>query len=190
VIIASEVVEHVDDPQGFLAGLRARLSATGHMIVTLPNGLGPYEAVTTVEVLLRLSGAFDRLRRAKRAVTRTNAMAVGLETLATSPHVNFFSYTQLQTLFERVGLNVERYRPRTFLCGFGLDYIIRRPAMVAWNARVADRLPKSCVSYWMFVLSPAAPRPGAAYSRTAYARWRRRLNEKCWGTAPAKDSLR
>jgi len=195
LIVASEVVEHVDDPDGFLAELRARLPEHGRMIVTLPNGFGPFEAASLIEVLLRLSGAFDLLRRAKRSVAPGNApsnetLADSLETLSTSPHVNFFSYRDVQALFERVGLTVERYRARTFVCGFGLDYMVRRPAMVAWNARVADRLPKSCVSDWMFVLSPSAAHRGSSYSRSAYARWRRRLNERWWRVAPVHDSLR
>ena len=190
LIIASEVVEHVEDPDAFLAGLRGRLADAGRMVVTLPNGFGPFEAVSLVEVLLRLSGGFDVLRRAKRSVARQAPADASRDTLAVSPHVNFFSTRQVDSLFTRAGLAVETYRARTFLCGFGFDYIVRSPGIVAWNARVADRMPRHLVSAWMFVVRPAAPQPLPAYVRGGYARWRRRLNERYWGGAPAADALR
>lgn len=190
LIIASEVVEHVDEPEGFLAGLRGRLPPHGRMIVTVPNGFGPFEAASLIEVLLRLSGAFDLLRRAKRSVASGTGSTGSPETLASSPHVNFLSYRQIERLFEHAGLAIERYRARTFLCGFGFDYLIRGRSLVAWNASVADRLPKACVSDWMYLLMPGVSRPGRPYRRGAYARWRKSLNERCWGTAPARDSLR
>jgi SAM-dependent methyltransferase len=190
LVIASEVVEHVEDPDAFLAALRGQLAAGGRMIVTMPNGLGPFEAVSMVEVLLRLSGAFDLLRSVKRTIARQNPAAAGRDTLAISPHLNFFSHRQATDLFARAGLSVEAYRARTFLCGFGFDHLVRAPGIVAWNARIADRLPRSWVSAWMFVVSPAAPQARPAYSRGPYARWRRRLNERLWGGAPATDALR
>lgn len=190
LVIASEVVEHVEDPDAFLAGLRARLATGGRMIVTMPNGLGPFEAVSLVEVLLRLSGAFDLLRSLKRTIARQEPAAAGRDTLAISPHLNFFSHRQVRDLFARAGLSVETYRARTFLCGFGFDHLVRAPGIVAWNARIADRLPRAWVSAWMFVVSPTAPEPRPAYARGPYARWRRRLNERLWGGAPGKDALR
>lgn len=189
LVIVSEVVEHVEDPDAFVAALRAMLADGGRMIVTMPNGLGPFEAVSLAEVLLRLSGGFDVLRRAKRTVARQDPTPVNRDTLAISPHVNFFSRREIGNLLARAGLAVERYRARTFLCGFGFDYLVRGPGMVAWNARIADRLPASLVSAWMFVVTPAAPAPRPAYSRGFYARWRRRLNERCW-SSPTSDALR
>src|SRR5690242_8930171 len=43
LILASEVIEHVADPAGFLAAQRARLDDGGRLVLTLPNGYGPFE---------------------------------------------------------------------------------------------------------------------------------------------------
>ncbi len=189
LVIASEVLEHVEDPLAFLTSLRGRLAAGGRMIVTLPNGRGPFEFASLVEVLLRLSGLFDVLRRLKRSVAGGGSPE-SRDTLAISPHLHFFSHHALQNLFASAGLAPERYRARTFLCGFGFDYLIRGPAAVRWNAAAADRLPPAMVSAWMFELLPAPARAARSYRPGPFARWRRRLNERCWGGDPASDPYR
>jgi SAM-dependent methyltransferase len=182
LIIASEVVEHVENPEEFLATLRARLTPSGWMIITLPNGRGPFEWMSLVEVLLRLSGLFHALRGAKRLLTGypEEHDTETKDTLAVSPHINFFSYGQVQALFARAGLVVARAKARTFLCGFGFDHVVRSPRAVAWNSEIADQLPPWCVSAWMFLLEPREPRPAPPFRRGAFSRWRRRLNEAYW----------
>jgi len=188
LIIASEVIEHVESPERFLADIGRHLRPDGSMILTTPNGYGPFELVSLVEVLLRLSGAFVLLRGLKRALVGGGAEVRARDTLAASPHLNFFSFGQIQDIFAGAGLEVERYQARTLLCGFGFDTLVKGLSVGEWNARVADRLPARCVSAWMFVLKRTAPRPVAPYTRGFIARWRRRLNELCWGGPGVRDA--
>jgi SAM-dependent methyltransferase len=184
LVIASEVVEHVEDPEAFLIDLRTRLAPGGAMIVTLPNGRGPFEIASLLESLLRVSGVLDLLRRAKRALVGGGAApAAGRPTLASSPHINFFSWTQINALFARAGLAVRRFQPWLFCCGFGFDFVLRSARWSCWNTRVADRLPAPAISAWMFLLEPAAQSPAPPYRRGPIARWRRRLNERLAGPA-------
>ena len=183
LIIASEVLEHIQDPKSFLLGLRNQLSENGKLIVTIPNGYGPFEWLTFLETLLNLSGVLIILRKIKRALFGT-IMAPGQEkmcnTLAISPHINFFSYKRIIFLFSTAGLKVNCYRPRTFLCGFGIDHLIMRERhLLDWNCKAADLLPPSFVSDWMFVLEKnVIKKNGTAYQRSAYARFRYYLNKK------------
>jgi 2-polyprenyl-3-methyl-5-hydroxy-6-metoxy-1,4-benzoquinol methylase len=179
LVIASEVLEHVDDPPSFLSGLAARVRPGGRLIVTVPNGYGPFEALALTEVLLNLSGAQRLLRRlrGRPAITPT------ANTLAVSPHVNFFSLAALRRLFAAAGLAVESWTPTSFLCGYGIDHVVRGARVVAWNVRAADALPAWCASGWMFELSLAAPAPARAWRRNAWGRFRRRLNRRRWGLA-------
>jgi SAM-dependent methyltransferase len=190
LIIASEVIEHVQSPEQFLCDAGGRLGPGGRMIVTTPNGYGPFELVSLIEVLLRLSGAFSLLRGFKRALVGGGTTTQTPDTLAASPHISFFSYRRIRSVFAGAGFEVERYQARTLLCGFGLDSLVKRLALGRWNARVADRLPPQCVSAWMFLLKQTAPRPVAPYRRGLIARWRRRLNERCWGAPGASDAAR
>jgi SAM-dependent methyltransferase len=179
LVIASEVLEHVDDPPAFLAALVARVRPGGRLVVTVPNGYGPFEALALMEVLLNLSG----LQRLLHLLRRHPAIAPAANTLAVSPHVNFFSLRALRRLFAAAGLAVESWTPTSFLCGYGIDHIIRGPRIAAWNVRAADALPAWCASDWMFELSFATPVRGSPWRRSPWARFRRRLNLRRWGLA-------
>jgi SAM-dependent methyltransferase len=184
MIWASEVLEHVEDPAGFLIDLRERLTENGRLLVTVPNGYGPFEIGALIETALIVTGGMDRLRSVFAGRDDAgNVDDMGPATLAISPHLNFFAYSSLLELFENAGLGVDLYRPRTFLCGFGFGTIVRRAERVRWNAAIAERLPPQVVSGWMFVLSvrsPATAPSGGHWRRGPVGRVRRWLNERRW----------
>lgn len=182
LVVASEVVEHVESPVAFLRGLRERLAPDGRIFLTVPNGYGASEIASSLESVAALTGVLALARSAKRAlVGRSSGMATTPDTLAVSPHISFFTWGELARILSAAGLAVEHYRARTVFCGFGFDLLLRGPRAVAWNVRTADRLPRAAVSGWMLVLAPA--RAGAPYehARGPVARARRWLNEKRWG---------
>jgi SAM-dependent methyltransferase len=181
LVIASEVLEHVEDPAAFVARLYGFVRAGGRLVITVPNGYGPFEWFALLEVLLNLSGVQRALRALKRPGRPVDGAAA---TLSISPHVNFFSRRALLRLFEGSGLGLRRFRPTTFVCGYLVDSAIRNPRVVAWNARVADRLPPCFASDWMFELEPreaAIALPAAPWRRNVYGRLRRHLNRRRWG---------
>ena len=177
LIIVSEVIEHVESPEQFLADISSSLLLDGRIVLTTPNGYGPFEVASLVQTLLTLSGIFALLRKAKRSLFG-GAPPRSPDTLAVSPHVNFFTYGQILNVFATAGFEVERYQARTLLCGFGLDVLVRGLALEHWNARVADRLPPQFVSDWMFLLKRSVPRKVDLYRRGIVTRWRRSLNER------------
>ncbi|MDZ4730672.1 MAG: class I SAM-dependent methyltransferase [Xanthomonadales bacterium] len=181
LVIASEVVEHVENPEQFLADLRRRLPENGRLVITVPNGYGPYEMVAALECLLRILRVYWVMRKIKRWLLNQPApeRAVMQDSLAISPHLSFFSVSCLQRLFHNTGLRIVRYQPRTFLCGFGFDKLLPRFGLCDWNAVVADRLPQCCNSAWMFILASTEAHPGKPFERGLLSRLRRRLNEAC-----------
>jgi SAM-dependent methyltransferase len=185
LVIASEVIEHVADPFVFLLDLRGRLASNGAIAITLPNGYGPFEAMALTECLLHLSRLQEILRWLKYKMLGKSAPpgAGDVDTLAVSPHVNFFSFGEITGLFAAAGLRILRSENRTALCGYILDDLIRGRGSIEWNARIADRLPAWSVSDWMFELEPAGAPGAAAWRRGRWARFRKRLNEQRWGIA-------
>ncbi len=183
MIIASEVIEHVEVPDEFLMSLRRKLMDTGRLVLTLPNGYGPFEWAAIAESLFKLVGVYPVLRKLKGTIiTEEPAAPVDPVTLALSPHINFFSYSAITSLLTQTGFTVERYSPRTFLCGFGFDQIIRGEKLLNWNSRIAERLPPYASSDWMFLARPSQANGGRrAYKRGFLAKTRRYLYEKQYG---------
>lgn len=180
LVIASEVIEHVEDPDAFLVFIKSRLTSNGRVVLTLPNGFGPFEFSSFAETIMHLTGIYRALRAIKRKLRGEGTNTVPADTLAVSPHINFFSYRQIHAVIAAAGFVVLEYRPRTFLCGFGFDQVMRSVSVIAWNAEVANRLPPQMASAWMFLLEPNDTPCRSVYVRSAIARFRRLLNEKRW----------
>lgn len=182
LVIASEVIEHVEDPAEFLQFLRERLTSTGCVVLTLPNGYGPYELASLLESLMHLTGIYAMLRTFKRMLISQSVGVATIDTLAISPHINFFGFRQIKSLFEAKGFEIQSFRPRTFLCGFGFDHLMRSKSIISWNSKVADKLPPYLVSAWMFVLKTSlrSDTIKKQYLRNYYEKFRRFLNERRW----------
>ena len=182
MIIASEVLEHVECPDQLLRYFRDRLIDGGRLVVTVPNGYGPFETMSLIEHLFTLGGVLPLLRRIKHAIfgpPRIDSREA--LTLAVSPHVNFFSLAAMRTLLREAGFEIRSFRSRTLFCGFIIEWAIRGP-LVAWNARIADYLPAWCASDWMFecVKASASPYTISTWRRTWWGRFRRMLSERRW----------
>lgn len=173
LVIASEVLEHVADPESFLADLRTRMTDTGRLVVTTPNGYGPFELACLVASIAR---GIQHRRGGERERTPHRA-ATFADTLADSPHVNFFSRRALELHFARSGWRPTRFRARTLLCGPGLDHLVRGRTLLRLNGWAADRLPW-VASDWMYELVQVDPiasvRPP---SPSRYANIRRAVDE-------------
>lgn len=183
LVIASEVLEHVDEPEAFLASIRDKLTDSGRVVVTVPNGYGPFECMALLEALLHLSGILGLYRRVRRAVVGVPppAVAPARESLAVSPHINFFTQRRVVEVAASSGFRMLVYRPRTFLCGFLLDQLVD-PRHIVWNANVADVLPPWLNSGWMLLFEKAgldSVRP--AYRPGWFSRLRRRIYGRRWG---------
>ena len=188
LVIASEVLEHVEMPHDFLRALRRRLEPEGVLLLTVPNGYGPAEVGQVAEAVLRVSGLFRLVRALWRALGLKRLVAADepppVNSLAVSPHINFFGRKALLDSLAEAGFAVAQFKPRSFLCGFGFDQLVLLFRLIDWNVRVAERLPPALVSDWMLLARPApAVATAPRYRRGPYARFRRRLNRRRWGLA-------
>src|SRR5437762_3121831 len=83
-------------------------------LVTVPNGYGPSEKAAMVFGVLRLTGAYGPIHRLRTRLQRGSAAATVVgDTLAVSPHVNFFSFAGIHRVFAAAGVRVVEFRPRT-----------------------------------------------------------------------------
>jgi 2-polyprenyl-3-methyl-5-hydroxy-6-metoxy-1,4-benzoquinol methylase len=189
LIIASEVLEHVDQPEEFLLSLRRQLTSNNRLILTVPNGYGPFEIMSLIHGMLQITGIhrlFRLLRRGRRSAQTSSDSS--LATLANSPHINFFSFQALNRLIASAGFEVRVYQPRTFLCGFLLDTCLRGRRIIDWNASIADSLPAALSSDWMFLLEPGIFQNAGRTNKTPglYGKFHRYVNKRCSEMAAAR----
>ena len=170
LIICSEVLEHLHQPQECLNLLRRLLRPNGALIITTPNGYGSYEMFCRMQRALASVGIDQLMRGLIHARRRMHTPSNGTGSSASSSfqqeevgflnfesgHVQFFRVGRLLALFHAGGFHVIEQRARTFLCGPYIDVLLRLPpfrqALYRWNNRMADVLPFSWSADWMFLL--------------------------------------
>jgi len=161
VVILSEVLEHVKPPGPLLGTLRRLLTSDGTLIVTVPNGFGPFEIDQFLwkRNFLGITRLYDRLS-GRLGYTGSGDGDHSPATLNDdNPHVNFFSWTAIHRVLTDAGFELTQYSPRTFIAGSYSSIIFGALAragmecrsLLDLNARVADRLPPQMASDWMFV---------------------------------------
>jgi 2-polyprenyl-3-methyl-5-hydroxy-6-metoxy-1,4-benzoquinol methylase len=168
-VVASEVLEHIGDPAAFLGMLARCLKRDGLLILTVPNGYGPfeidshlYEALRKVPGFWRLEAGWHRLRAGVQGLTgRRAAVAAAAaaedapESLATlnenSPHCQRFTRDAVVRLAEGLGFEVTAEAKSAFWSGPIAHTLFRdAPRIIRWNGALADRLPAGLASGWYF----------------------------------------
>lgn len=181
-IIASEVLEHVHNPYVFLLDLKQRLRDDGRIILTLPNGYGCSEMMSFLEVSLSLIGVLPLIAfvKKKTQLAHREQQLSFHDTMANSPHINFFDFGRISHLFEECGLDVHYYQGRMFLHNFLFTFILDRSEKLSrLNARWGGELPAFMVSDWMFSLEKNTSKtlfPLRIYKRNIYERMKMHLN--------------
>jgi len=159
VCIASEVLEHVPNPLELLVQAKAKIDSHGVIIITVPNGLGSFE------VEHRLWGLASKILKVHaKPARRSRVPRDTLNPLATSPHIHFFTYHRFLDLLERAGLQVVRFRGRTFLGGPVSSLLIQKRSLVLINDKLGTKLPPAMVSGWMFCVEPSRTRSNQCHA--------------------------
>ncbi len=156
VVILSEVLEHVNEPDKLVADSVRFLAEDGVLIVTVPNGFGEFEIDSWLFRALYLQGVILRAKRIRGLLRRpSHRMRHDVPSTENhaSGHVHFFTLRRLRRLFAACSLRVIREAPGVFLCGPVIGHTLARyDRFIRWNARITDKLPLAFASSWYFVL--------------------------------------
>jgi SAM-dependent methyltransferase len=159
VVILSEVLEHVEDPQALLRASAACLKPGGIVIITVPNGYGEFEIDWWIFRNFHLEAVINFLRRfRRRSSTPKNDTPAELPSTDNSScgHVQFYRRGRLKKIFRQCSLTVAKESAGPFICGAIVCYTFARSRrFIEWNVRIADKLPLFLVSSWYFVLRRA-----------------------------------
>jgi SAM-dependent methyltransferase len=159
VIVYSDFLEHVDDPAAVLQAHTQFLATDGIVVASVPNGYGPFEIEQWLDKTFRLSKGLEALSSVKRRLLGRlqPGDTVGLPYNHDSGHLVFFTRTMLRDVAAKSGLRIARFAHGAFIGASISGIALARSArLMAWNTRVADRLPYWSVSTWYFVLGKQA----------------------------------
>lgn len=157
-IIASEVLEHVADPATALSAFRGALTPRGLVLVTIPNGHGPWEIGQALSPrraagwLARKTGLYRPIK--KRLVVQREEKDAETSTFNfESPHLQHFTLGGFESMARQAGYDIRSRKhsdgPLTFFPGG------RRISWLARaDCRLVDHLPHWLASGWYFVLVP------------------------------------
>ena len=152
IVVLSEVLEHVHEPRDLLVHL-ARIAAPGaRLVLTVPNGLGPWELMNFAKKAVTAAGLGRPLRNFQRALGYT-----GQSLQSRNPHldhVQFFRRRPLARIAEAAGWRVLARRNLSMLIAvFPFSLAFRRwPGLEVWDTRVARTLPSAAASGWLWEL--------------------------------------
>jgi SAM-dependent methyltransferase len=158
-VILSDVLEHVDDPGRMLDTAAYALREDGILLVSIPNGFGPYEIEQFLirKGILRLPLAL--VRAGVRSGVRVKQLLRGAPPPdpeppaynVDSPHVQHFTLGRFGNLLRSRDFRVE-CRKNGACFGGDLTYFLFyfAPPLVPASMRLADALPAQLVSTWYF----------------------------------------
>jgi len=168
VITLADILEHVEGPDRLLTACAQRLLPEGRVLVTIPNGFGPFEIESRLSRVrglgwlgLRAAGVLNRLFFS-RSLPAGEAESECPPYNEESGHLHFFTFRRFLAIAESAGLRLERRRCLSWICGpYTNTLLARSTAFCNLNVRVADRLPIWMVSAWYFCLRSAPEGPDA-----------------------------
>jgi len=101
-IILTEVLEHIDIYPEILKYLADHGDKDMQLLITVPNGRGPFEIAMQPLYLMRKLGLNNFILKVKRLLGKKEPYSQNYET----PHVNFFTVPRMQRELKALGLEV------------------------------------------------------------------------------------
>ena len=159
VILASEVLEHLDDPDSVLAGLvRDHLAPEGRVLGSVPNGWGLTELEKKLDEALGLYGKLRAVLRAWRRFRKRGdpARAAAIPYNHENGHVQFFTQGQLRRVAASAGLKIAAMQNGSIMGADLSGVTLLRPGfMIRANVRAADFVPHWASATWFFEMQSA-----------------------------------
>ncbi len=159
-VIASEILEHLDDDElrDSLELIRERLVPGGRLLVTTPNGYSLFELEnllwyrTGIDWLYRQTRSRGLGRRLRRLKARHADWSEAPEpmTLADSPHKQRFTWRSIQEILARADFEIVEARGAILFCGPFTDLAFSGlPRVMEVNKRLGRKLPRLASDFYI-----------------------------------------
>lgn len=158
VIVLSDVLEHVEDPAEICSMAISHLVPDGVVLISIPNGFGPYELEQRFIRAAHLDLLIDFARKVLNRLL--GRQVIGPAYNLDSGHIQFFHLKDFLSLLNRVGLVVQKRKNGALFggaltCGVGN----RIPFCAAGSLKLANWIPSRWASTWYFCCSLRKDRP-------------------------------
>jgi len=151
-IIFTEVLEHIPGYGEILEDLSKRMKSTAQVLVTIPNGRGPFEFAMKPLYFMRRIGLNGFIGKIKRLLGKKEPYALNQEI---DPHVNFFTRKQINEDCKKYNFKLESFE-KAFVMSPILEtytpFISLKKIALADN-KMAQRLPVWMASGWYYRMS-------------------------------------
>lgn len=161
VIVLADILEHLAEPAQVLTECRRLMTHDGCLIVTVPNGHGPFEIESALSRIPVLGRVLIKLTEYLVAVLNKFGPWRGLwsEALSHLPvdlpyndeskHVKFFTRRSLTALLQRACFRIGTIQGLSFLAGPFTNFLFGASrAFCVWNTSIAGKLPLALTSAW------------------------------------------
>jgi SAM-dependent methyltransferase len=118
-IILTEVLEHIDIYPEILKYLADHSDKNAKILITVPNGRGPFEIAMQPLYLMRKVGLNNFILKVKRLLGKKEPYSQNYET----PHVNFFTIPRLIRELKPLGLKITEIKKAYFLAPIVETYL-------------------------------------------------------------------
>jgi SAM-dependent methyltransferase len=161
-VICSEVLEHLDDPESIVSKAYSVLKPGGILIVTVPNGYGPWELSGKVgsklSRLIPKNAGLVNLRRSLSVLGKRRSLGdVCVQSVNAgegSAHIQFFTRKQLRRIFLGARFRVIASGSSDFIAHvLPFSALISKSKLLCRiDFALADILPSVAASGWYFTL--------------------------------------
>jgi SAM-dependent methyltransferase len=151
VVICSEVIQYLSDPETALHRMRSLVRRPGYLILTTPNACGPY-ALGSLGVLQMRSivrahlcrlGMLNSVSRLRDSFANQHTEVDRPSLNARLPRPRFLTADRLRDLVERAGFVIREWRSSDFISMLRTNQFI-----AGLDCMLADRLPNRYASGW------------------------------------------
>lgn len=164
-VIFADILEHIEQPGELLQCALHLLEPGGCVLVTIPNGYGPFEIESALS-RQKIGKALLRIVDLAIAVLNKFILRGHWSKVATSPeapynlesgHIQFFTQSAFLKIARSAGLTLVSSHHLSWLCGPFTNYFFAPfESFCHWNSRIADKIPSAWVSAWFFEFSASA----------------------------------
>jgi SAM-dependent methyltransferase len=147
-IILTEVLEHIAGYHEILDYLGKNMDPGAQVLITVPNGRGPFEIAMQPLYLMRRFGLNNFILKVKRILGKKEPYSQNYET----PHVNFFTVSGLGKDLARHGLKIAEVRKAYMLAPIIETYLPFIPlnTIAKIDQKLVSILPKGFASGFYF----------------------------------------